>query len=51
MVTDPKALQKIFNGYSYPRLPSLRVVEHMLNGKGLVWADGTSVYPRKGRLQ
>ena len=51
MVTDPKALQKIFNGYIYQRLPGLRVVEHMVNGKGIVWADGTCVYPRLCCLQ
>jgi len=42
LVADPKALQWIFNtsGYRYPKQPNLRVISHMVTGKGVVWADG-----------
>ncbi|KAN0081681.1 Cytochrome P450 [Tylopilus felleus] len=42
MVTDPKALQKILNTSSdnYSKLPNIRAVSRMLNGKGILWADG-----------
>lgn len=44
MVTDPKALQKILNTSSdnYSKLPNIRAVSRMLNGKGILWADGSS---------
>ncbi|KAI9568845.1 cytochrome P450 [Boletus coccyginus] len=39
---DPKALQWIFNtsAYRYPKQPNLRVISRMMNGKGVIWADG-----------
>ncbi|KAF8557928.1 cytochrome P450 [Imleria badia] len=42
LVTDPKALQKMLStsAYNYSKLPNLRVISRMLNGKGLFWADG-----------
>ncbi|KAI9573309.1 cytochrome P450 [Boletus coccyginus] len=42
MVADPKALQKILNTptYSYSKLPNFRVVSRVMNGEGVVWADG-----------
>lgn len=42
LVADPKALQRIFNtgAYRYPKQPNLRVISLMLNGKGVIWADG-----------
>jgi len=44
MITDPKALQKIMNTptYNFSKLPNARVVSRMLNGKGVIWADGNS---------
>ena len=44
LVTDPKALQKIMNtsAYSYSKLPNLRVISRLLNGKGVLWAEGSS---------
>ncbi|KAF8141145.1 cytochrome P450 [Boletus edulis] len=42
LVADPKALQWIFNAsaYRYPKQPNLRVISRMINGRGVVWADG-----------
>ncbi|KAG9312334.1 cytochrome P450 [Chiua virens] len=42
LVSDSKALQRMFNtsAYSYPKQPNLRVLSRMVNGKGIVWADG-----------
>ncbi|KAG8220520.1 cytochrome P450 [Butyriboletus roseoflavus] len=42
LLADPKALQWIFNtaAYSYPKQPNLRVISRMVNGQGLIWADG-----------
>ena len=40
--SDPKALQRIFHAsaYRYPKLQINRVLAQMLNGRGIVWADG-----------
>ena len=44
LVTDPKALQKILStaAYSYSKLPNIRVISRMVNGKGIGWAEGSS---------
>ena len=41
-IADPKALQRIFHtsAYRYPKLQMNRIISQMLNGKGIVWADG-----------
>ncbi|KAH0828945.1 cytochrome P450 [Lanmaoa asiatica] len=42
LVTDPKALQKMLNtsAYDYSKLPNLRVISRMLNGRGILSAEG-----------
>lgn len=42
MISDPAALQYIFakSGYRFPKPPSLRVLSRMLNGRGIIWAEG-----------
>lgn len=49
MIADPKALQTMFNtsAYHYPKQPHLRVMSRMVNGKGLLWADGRSHFFRR----
>ncbi|EGO00621.1 hypothetical protein SERLA73DRAFT_178475 [Serpula lacrymans var. lacrymans S7.3] len=42
LVSDPKALQYMFqtSGYNFPKQKERRVVSRLLNGPGIVWADG-----------
>lgn len=42
MISDPAALQYIFakSGYRFPKPPPLRVLSRMLNGRGIIWAEG-----------
>jgi len=42
MVSDPAALQYIFvkSAYRFPKPEERRVLSQMMNGKGIVWADG-----------
>ncbi|KIJ66116.1 hypothetical protein HYDPIDRAFT_110276 [Hydnomerulius pinastri MD-312] len=51
MVADPKALQWIFNtsAYHFPKQQSRRVVSQMINGKGIIWAEG-DVHKRQRRV-
>ncbi|KAG1878934.1 cytochrome P450 [Suillus subluteus] len=42
MISDPAALQYIFakSGYRFPRPPDRRVLSQLMNGKGIIWAEG-----------
>lgn len=42
MISDPAALQYIFanKGYRFPKPPERRILTKMLNGKGILWAEG-----------
>ncbi|KAG1737830.1 cytochrome P450 [Suillus paluster] len=42
MISDPAALQYIFvkSGYRFPKQCDRRVLSQMINGKGIIWADG-----------
>ncbi|KAG2347348.1 cytochrome P450 [Suillus weaverae] len=42
MISDPAALQYIFakSGYRFPKPHDSRVLSHMINGKGIIWAEG-----------
>ncbi|KAG0708534.1 cytochrome P450 [Suillus ampliporus] len=44
MISDPAALQYIFvkSGYRFPKPRERRALTQMINGKGIVWADGDS---------
>ncbi|KAF9222413.1 cytochrome P450 [Gyrodon lividus] len=51
MIADPKALQWIFHtfAYRYPKQHSRRVASQMMNGKGIIWADG-EVHKRQRKI-
>jgi len=42
-ISDPKAIHYIFqtSGYNFPKTPESRARARLLQGEGLVWADGT----------
>ncbi|KAG1824493.1 cytochrome P450 [Suillus subaureus] len=42
MISDPAALQYIFakSAYWFPRPPDRRVLSQLINGKGIIWAEG-----------
>ncbi|KAG1865931.1 cytochrome P450 [Suillus subalutaceus] len=42
MISDPAALQYIFakSGYQFPKPPDRRVLSQLINGKGIIWAEG-----------
>jgi cytochrome P450 len=42
MISDPAALQYIFvkSAYRFPRPPDRRVLSELINGKGVIWAEG-----------
>jgi len=42
MISDPAALQYMFvkSGYRFPKQESRRIISIMVNGKGILWADG-----------
>ncbi|KAH7883347.1 cytochrome P450 [Phlebopus sp. FC_14] len=51
MITDPKAMQWIFStsAYRYPKQHDRRVVSKLVNGEGLLWADG-DVHKRQRKV-
>lgn len=42
MISDPAALQYIFakSGYRFPKPPDRRVLSQLVNGRGIIWAEG-----------
>ncbi|KAF9235250.1 cytochrome P450 [Melanogaster broomeanus] len=51
MITDPKALQRIFStsGYLYPKAEDHRVLSQILLGPGVAWAEG-DVHKRQKKV-
>ncbi|KAJ4468368.1 cytochrome P450 [Lentinula edodes] len=51
MISDPKALQRIFqtSGYRWRKTPQRREFSRLLAGKGLAWADG-DVHKRQRKI-
>lgn len=43
LVADPKALQKMLHtsAYTYPKLPNLRAIFRLINGQGILSANGS----------
>ncbi|OAX37782.1 cytochrome P450 [Rhizopogon vinicolor AM-OR11-026] len=51
IISDPAALQYIFvkSGYRFPKQEDRRMLSYLVNGEGLLWADG-DVHKRQRRV-
>jgi hypothetical protein len=52
MISDPAALQYIFvkSGYRFPKQRDRKVLAKMINGRGIIYADGR-IWPRDPNMR